>query len=62
MRTYWLLHRQNYNFFSNEEAEELMSDGEEADSEHFDPQIFPRTCATFRYNRNPQQLSSWSKF
>ena len=59
MRTYWLLHRQNYNFFTDEMEEAMLSDGEEGAFEHFDPEIFPRSSA-IRYQRNPQQLSSWT--
>uniref|UniRef100_A0A1I8BF62 Guanylate cyclase n=1 Tax=Meloidogyne hapla TaxID=6305 RepID=A0A1I8BF62_MELHA len=53
MRTFWLVHRLNYNFFSDELDDEFISDSEDYEFEHFDPAIFPRSNA-FRLKRNPR--------
>lgn len=65
MRTFWLLHRDNYNFFTDELEEDLTSECDQSEYENFDPEIFPRpkTICSHRANNNyNKQLSSWSKF
>ncbi|CAK5020260.1 unnamed protein product [Meloidogyne enterolobii] len=52
MRTFWLVHRLNYNFFSDDLEDEFISDSEDYESEHFDPAIFPRSNV-FRHKQNP---------
>lgn len=64
MRTFWLLQRQNYNFFVDEMEEELLTDVEDGESENYDPEIFPRPSAVRTKRKpqpQPQNLSSWSK-
>lgn len=61
MRTFWLVHRLNYNFFSDPLDVELISDSEDYESGHFDPAIFPRSSA-FCHKRNPRDLSSLSNY
>nr|CAD2171192.1 unnamed protein product [Meloidogyne enterolobii] len=53
MRTFWLVHRLNYNFFSDDLEDEFISDSEDYESEHFDPAIFPRSNV-FRHKQNPR--------
>jgi len=57
MRTFWLVHRLNYNFFSDDLEDEFISDSEDYESEHFDPAIFPRSNV-FRHKQNPRDSLS----